>query len=220
MYKNEVHGRSFACALPTAALDAIQQGTLRNTWRGVPFLKDPFDIGLYLRLIGRLKPQTVIEIGTKHGGSALWFADMLEAHGLAGRVVSVDIEPQAAFVDPRITFIRGDALKLGEVLDDRFLDGLQRPWLAIDDSAHRFDMVLAVMEFFDRRLRPGDYLVVEDGVLAQLSGEHYRAYEDGPNRAVRHFLTRHGDRYEIDADLCDYFGYNVTFNPNGWLRRL
>jgi cephalosporin hydroxylase len=41
----------------------------RYTYRGVPMLKNPFDLALYLLLLWRLKPRTVIEIGSKSGGS-------------------------------------------------------------------------------------------------------------------------------------------------------
>ena len=27
------------------------------------------------------------------------------------------------------------------------------------------------------------------------------------------------EAYAIDTALCDQFGHNVTYNPNGWLRR-
>ena len=43
----------------------------RYTYRGVPMLKNPFDLALYLLLLRRLKPRTVIEIGSKSGGSGL-----------------------------------------------------------------------------------------------------------------------------------------------------
>jgi len=59
---------------------------------------------------------------------------------------------------------------------------------------------------------------VEDGVVSQLFGAFSR-YNDGPNRAVAQFLERYPEAYDIDTELCDFYGHNVTFNPNGWLRR-
>jgi cephalosporin hydroxylase len=76
-----------------------------------------------------------------------------------------------------------------------------------------------VLAFFDDYLKPGDYIVIEDGVLSDMAEANYRAYEDGPSRAVQRFLETRGSSYEIDATLCDYFGHNVTWNPNAWLRR-
>jgi len=214
-----VLGRSFDSAIPRKLLDSLQSGVMRNSYRGIPFLKSPFDICLYMQLISRLKPLTVIEIGTKFGGSALWFADMLTVHGLAGRVVTVDIKPQVQFIDHRITVKEGDARSLNDAITDDFMDSLPHPWLVIEDSAHSFETTLAVLRYFDPRLAPGDYIVVEDGVVSYLSGKRYRQYEDGPNLAIKQFLAANGERYLIDTELCDYFGYNVTYNPNAWLRR-
>lgn len=217
----EAQGRAFASELPGTALDRVQAGTMRTRYRGVPFFKSPFDIGLYLQLLGRLAPRTVIEIGTKYGGSALWFADMLSAQGIEDpRIVSVDIELQTRVEDPRIRFLHGDAGSLGEVLTPQLLQACPHPWLVIEDSSHFYEHSRAVLEFFDAHLSSGDYIVVEDGVVAQLGGEHYRRYQNGPNRAVADFLAMRGEAYAIDAELCDFYGHNVTYNPNGWLRRL
>jgi cephalosporin hydroxylase len=215
-----VLGRPFASVLKPPVLDDIQWGALNMTYRGVPMLKDPFDLALYTLLIGRLRPRTVIEIGTAYGGSALWFADMLGAHGIAGsRVVSIDIDPRAEVTDDRVEFVRGDAGSLDDVLDQRTMAGLARPLLAIDDGSHMFEDCLAALDFFHRHLRPDDYVVVEDGILSQYSHPKYKQFADGPNRAVSAFLAAHPAEYEIDTSLCDWFGYNVTSNPNGWLRR-
>lgn len=217
----EAQGRSFRCALGTQVLDGVQQGTMRTVYRGVPCFKSPFDLALYLQLLSQLAPRTVIEIGTKHGGSALWFADMLSAQGLAdARVVSVDIAPAAQFSDPRIRFFAGNAQALGEVLSPSLLASCPKPWLVVEDSSHMYADSLAVLDFFHEKLVSGDYVVVEDGIVAQLSGKHYEQYQQGPNRAVADFLRARPGAYEIDASLCDRYGYNATYNPNGWLRRL
>ena len=89
----------------------------------------------------------------------------------------------------------------------------------VEASAHLFEVSLAVLEFFHRQLIQDDYIVVEDGVVAFMPEEIYRHYEDGPNRAVEAFLLSHADCYEIDRSLCDFYGYNATYSPNGWLRR-
>ncbi|MEP7158133.1 MAG: CmcI family methyltransferase [Chloroflexota bacterium] len=206
-------GRPFAGLLKPPVLDDIQWGTLNMTYRGVRMLKNPFDLALYTMLIGRLRPRTVIEIGTLEGGSALWFADILSAHQIAEpRVISLDIQPSATVSDERITFVQGDARALDEALDAATMGAIERPLLAIDDGSHVYEDCLASLEFFNRHLGAGDYVVVEDGNLSQFSHPAYRA--------VAAFLSAHPQEYEIDTELCDHFGYNVTYNPNGWLRRL
>lgn len=216
-----VRGRPFRSSIPAPALDQLQAGTLAMDYRGVPFLKCPLDIALYLRLLSRQRPSTVIEIGTKNGGSALWFADMQSASGIPdARVISIDIAPSVSFSDSRIDFLRGDASDLSSVLTPEYLEGCRRPWLVVEDSSHLFRHTIAVLSFFHPLLRAGDYMVVEDGILSELSAPIYDRYEDGPNRAVAAFLEARGSSYEIDASLCDHFGYNATWNPNGWLRRM
>jgi len=215
-----VAGRPFSSRLPPEILDGIQNGTMTTVYRGVPFFKSPLDIALYLQLLSRLAPRTVFEVGTKFGGSALWFADMLTAQELDAGVVSVDISPLAAYTDPRIVFLEGDAKALGRVLSDDLLAGRPHPWLVVEDSSHFYAESMATLEFFHGHLRPGDYIVVEDGVVGQLSAEPYRKYDNGPSRAIIDFMAKYPGCYEVDARLCDHFGFNATYNPNGWLRRI
>jgi cephalosporin hydroxylase len=214
-------GRKFSSDIPGSVLDAIQAGVMRTKYRDVPFYKSPFDVVLYLQLFSTLMPRTVIEIGTKHGGSALWFADQQTTHQIKGaRVVSVDITPMAAFQDQRIDFVQGDAKALQHALTPELLAACAHPWLIVEDTSHHYNESFAALTFFHNYLSQGDYIVVEDGVVSQLSDAHYRTYEEGPNRAVSDFLQLYPGAYEIDVTLCDHFGRNVTYNPNGWLRRL
>lgn len=213
--------RDFDTALPGHLLNTIQQGVLNSVYRGVRCLKSPFDLALYQQLFSKILPQTVIEIGCHSGGSSLWFADLMAAHNVARpRVVTVDIEPRLAFSDERIQVIAGDAGNLAACLDDELLASCPRPWLVIEDSSHTYSTTINVLNFFDRYLHAGDYIVVEDGVVAHFSAPEYRQYENGPNRAVSDFLSAHRQNYTVDTDLCDFYGFNVTYNPNGWLRRL
>jgi cephalosporin hydroxylase len=206
--------------MPGETLSGIQRGTLMTKYRDRAFLKSPFDVVLYLQLLQRLRPGTVIEVGTYEGGSALWFADMMATIGLTPCVVSIDNGGRALFDDDRIGFMHGDALRLGEVLSADTIAALHRPFLVIEDSAHLYDTSLAVLEFFHRHLHTGDYIVIEDGVVAFLPEPAYRSLDRGPNRAIDTFLRVRRESYEIDRSLCDFYGCNVTYNPNGWLRRL
>lgn len=214
------NGRSFGSSIPRDVLASVQRGVLEGKYRGLRFLKSPFDVPLYLDLVDRLRPQTVVEIGTKEGGSALWLADTLRAHGIHGCVLSIDVASAPAVSDPMIKFLRGDARNLAQVLSEQVLASLARPLLVIEDSAHVFETTRAVLDFFHPHLAIGDYVVVEDGIVADLPGEQYRRYDNGPNRAVADFLNRHSGEYAIDVGLCDRYGYNATWSPNAWLRRI
>jgi len=212
--------RPFQSGIPPEVLSSLQHGSLRYSYRGVTLRKDPLDLALYTRLLYDLKPRTIIEIGTLAGGSALWFADLLTTYGVEGHVYSIDQRSSPQVSDPRITFLEGSALALADTLAVDLMRSLARPLLVVEDSAHRYEHTLAVLLFFHRHLAAGDYIVVEDGIVNDMPEPRYREYADGPNRALRAFLDQHPGCYEIDSELCDFFGYNYTFNPNGYLRRL
>ncbi|MGD0764116.1 MAG: CmcI family methyltransferase [Roseiarcus sp.] len=213
--------RDFETAVPAETFSSMQDGVLRSHYRGLPFLKSPFDIGLYIQLFSRQEFQTVIEIGSKFGGSALWFADQMSNHGVRSpSVICVDIAPLANYTDDRITVFTGDAADLGTCLTPDLLASLPHPWLVVEDSSHMYQHTLATLDFFYSWLQSGDYMVVEDGVVTHMTEEVYRRYKNGPNRAVSDFLARHPTAYRLDTDLCDFYGRNATYNPNGWLARL
>ncbi|HET6941604.1 MAG TPA: CmcI family methyltransferase [Sphingomicrobium sp.] len=191
---------------------------MSTKYRGVGCLKSPFDLVLYLQLFSQQTPRTVFEVGTRFGGSALWFADMMGNHGVPAKVITVDITPPEQMSDPRITFLRGDAKALEEVLNDELLRA-PHPWLVVEDSSHMYAESTAVLEFFHPHLIAGDYIVIEDGVVAFMDPAKYGKYESGPARAVEDFVSKHRGDYELDLSLCDHFGRNITYNPNSWLKR-
>ena len=200
--------------IPYDLLMKIQNGSMSYRYRGVPMLKNPFDLALYAMLLERVQPATLIEIGTHAGGSAMWFAD--QRPGM--RVLSIDLQPPEGVSHPSVDFFRGNAERLGEVLTAAVMESLARPLLVVEDSSHMSGTTAAVLDFFDGWLRPGEYIVIEDGILtAMRAGERY---DGGPLRAIHAFLARTRGRYEIDRTLCDYYGRNVTWNVDGYLRRI
>jgi cephalosporin hydroxylase len=196
----------------------IQQGAMAYRYRGLPLQKNPFDLALYLRLLAQARPQTLIEIGAYQGGSALWFADQASLLGLDLKVVSIDLEIPEAVANPAVSFFRGDARELGTVLTPAIMKAVKRPLMVVEDSSHLAGTTAAVLEFFDPWLRSGEYIVIEDGILSDMRVPEL--YDGGPLRAIDAFLEKSSGRYEVDRSLCDYFGKNVTWNVNGYLRRL
>ncbi|RBP79544.1 cephalosporin hydroxylase, partial [Rhodobacter sp. 140A] len=86
--------------------------------------------------------------------------------------------------------------------------------------AHDEETCTAVLDYFDPLLTAGDYMVIEDGAFRSDSDTPPGSSAlSPPSRAIDAFLARRSQDYEIDARFCDSFGYNATFNFNGWLRR-
>lgn len=196
----------------------IQRGTMAYRYRGIPLQKNPFDLALYSLLLERARPRTLIEIGSYMGGSAAWFADQGNILSLGLQIISIDIEVPPAPAIPSVNFLQGDARRLGLVLPPSLMKALPRPLMVVEDSSHLAGTTGAVLEFFDQWLRSGEYIVIEDGILSDMRVAHL--YDGGPLRAIKAFLEKSAGRYEVDRGLCDYFGRNVTWNVDGYLRRL
>jgi cephalosporin hydroxylase len=199
--------------IPGQVVQAIQ-GAKWNTaasetppvnWRGTVNMKDPFSLAAYPMLLWDLKPATVIEIGAYHGGSACWLADQAAAMGIDLRVVSFDIDvDRIVATHPRVTFARADSNDVAS-FDRARLAPLPHPWLVIEDAHVN---VASVLELFDSMMREGDYFIVEDVV------------DRAKYEAMRGFVIDAAGRYLVDTRFTDLFGYNVTWHPNGYLRRV
>lgn len=208
-----------ATDLPTDVLNAFQKGIMGWSYRGRPTWKCPMDLAIYAQILWELQPKTIVEFGSNKGGSALWLADQLSSFGVEGfHIYSLDIAPVTDLVDPRITFGYCDVSNPAAHIGLADLIHLPKPLLVIDDASHHADHVLAVLQFVDQALEPGDYLIVEDGILDHLGWSD--DYGGGPLKALRAFLSTSSGRYQIDRARCDTFGRNVTWNPEGYLRRI
>jgi cephalosporin hydroxylase len=202
-------------SLPIEVLLNLQRGILGYSYKGIDCFKCPFDLALYQRLIWNLKPRTIIEIGTWKGGSALWFADLMETYGIDGHLHGLDILEPPPLKNPRITFHRGDVMQLKNIFPLRWLETLPRPFLVIDDCGHFAEMTTAVLDHFAPVMRSGEYIIVEDAIGYEMLVDEQ--YNGGPRAALKSFLAR-TDRFSVDHEYCDYFGPNVTWNVNGYLK--
>ena len=209
--------RSWHTGLPFETLTSLQNALHNYRYKGVPLQKNPFDHALYPMLIWELKPRTIIEIGSKEGGSALWMGDLCDAFGLDCQIHSIDIVKVATVKHRRVTFHEGDGRNLGGLLTEKLLKKWPRPWLVIEDADHSFETSMAALDFFEDKLELQDMMVVEDGIISDLSPMPEGG--SGPHRALRKFLQRNYAEWEIRSEWCDFFGYNFTWCTNGFLRR-
>ncbi|MBL8770064.1 MAG: class I SAM-dependent methyltransferase [Phenylobacterium sp.] len=189
------------------------------TWRGVRTLKLPSDMWNYQEIITGHGVGWVVETGSRHGGSALYFADLLRNSGAPGRVFSIDfrpaLDPRAA-ADPLIDFITGDSAD--PAIAARILDGLpadRAPLFLILDSDHAAAHVRRELDLWAPRLRSGDYLVVEDTVV---NGHPVRPdHGPGPMEAIRAF--RADNPGLLIADPAREAKFGATFAREGYYLR-
>src|SRR5438309_6940589 len=92
--------------------DLAPQTWKETYWLGEPVRKLPLDLWLYQELVHDLRPDLIIETGTLRGGSAVYLGTLCDLVG-NGRVVSIDIAPEAQPPHPRVTYLVGSSVYLG-----------------------------------------------------------------------------------------------------------
>jgi predicted O-linked N-acetylglucosamine transferase (SPINDLY family)/cephalosporin hydroxylase/glycosyltransferase involved in cell wall biosynthesis len=218
IHKIPTHQRPWNTSLSQSVLQSIQKGSHYYSYRGISMIKNPFDFALYPLLIWNLKPQTIIEIGSKNGGSAVWFGDLMNNFDLNGHIFSIDIVKVKDIQHKRVTFMEGNGRKLDSTLSSDWINQLPRPLLIIEDADHTYETSSAVLKFFHSYLQMGDYIIIEDGIISDLTQD--KNHNSGPHRALKEFLSQHQGDYEIDENYCDFFGYNLTWCTNGFLKKI
>jgi len=196
------------------SIESIDNGHHKVTYRGVKAIRCPFDYLMYQMIISEVKPDLVIEIGTRIGGGAYYIADLLENLG-NGIVHTVDIVDEVDSIvkrHPRIKFFTEGWVNYDIELTKKFNN-----ILIIEDASHMYQDTLGVLNKFHSIVSKGSYLIVEDGIINEIGLE--KKYDGGPLRAIREFLPNHPE-FIVDRKWCDMFGKNATFNVNGYLKKI
>lgn len=165
------------------------------TWKGVRTLKFPPDMWLYQEIIHTHGIEYIIETGTRHGGSALFFTDHVR------QVVTIDPNPDWQFdwrKTNKIMPIQMSSTAPGVAA--AAIDFTPGKRMLILDSLHSADHVMAELLAFVPLLTPGDYIVVEDTVIDAL-----QIGQNGPLRGIERFLAT-GQPVKSDALTGQKFG--------------
>jgi cephalosporin hydroxylase len=188
-----------------------------TTWLGVPSEKPATDLWIYQEIIAELRPDFVIETGTRYGGSALYMATVCEALG-HGRVITVDMQELASSAScrpehPRITYLTGSSTSPQTIEQlRRTVSGAQCVMVVLD-SDHSMTHVSDELRLYRDLVTEGSYLIVED---TQFNG-HPTAPDHGPGpwEAVEVFL-KSAPEFSPDREREKFM---LTFNPRGYLRK-
>lgn len=202
-----------------------------DTYAGVRIVKFPEDLRTYEHLLWTMRADAVVEIGTRSGGSALWFRDRLRdmrTYGRIGesRVISIDVDltlAQTAMreADPDhdgITLLEADVCDptLPDRVRDLLPDGAR--CLVVEDSQHVYETTSAALTGFADFVPLGGYFVVEDGCVDVEEMRVDDTWPRGVLPAIADWLnTSEGERFQVRRDLELY---GMSCHPGGFLQRI
>jgi cephalosporin hydroxylase len=197
------------------SLKGLDRGHHKVTYKGIKAIRCPFDYVIYQMLIGEVRPDLIIEIGSHEGGGAMYLSDLLKVYNIEGEVHTIDIHDMAKENlkgYDNIKFFGEGAENYDLALAKRF-----KKILVIEDAAHTYECSKTAMDKFADIVSVGSYLIIEDGIINELGIE--KVYRGGPLKAIREFLPQHPE-FMVDRKWCDMFGKNATFNVNGYLKKI
>ncbi len=200
-------------------------------WMGRPIIQYPQDIVAVQELIWDIKPDLIIETGVAHGGSAVFFASLLELNALSGgpkdaEVWCIEIDLRAHNREailahpmyPRLKIFDGSSLneKIAQEVSQK-ASQCERV-MVILDSNHTHEHVLGELNLYASLVSVGSYCVVFDTVIEDLEVVD-RPWGKGnnPKTAVAEFLKTNSD-FVVDQAIDEKL--LISAAPGGYLKRI
>lgn len=196
-------------------------------WMGRPIMQFPQDIMALQEIIWNTQPSVIVETGVAQGGSAIFYASMLELLGGDRSVVAVDIEITLANREAienhpfghRVELVEGSSIDPSTVSRVHELTDGKGPVMVVLDSHHTQEHVLKELRLYSPLVTKGNYLVVFDTVIEDMpdafSADRPWKRGNSPKTAVREFL-RENDRFRTDHSVDAKL--HLSFAPEGYLR--
>jgi len=197
---------------------------LKTTFLGIASLQYPTDNWVLQEIISETKPDFIVETGTNAGGTALFYATILELLNGTGRVVTVDIGEHDSRVlqlplwKKRVEFLQGSSVS--NAVFEQIRDKVRGHKVMVTlDSLHTKAHVLEELKLYSQLVSLDSYLIVQD---TQLMGHpiplniYSHEGNEGPWEAVQEFVASNKN-FMIDHSRERFL---LTANPSGFLRRV
>ena len=141
----------------------------QTKWLGAPIRQNVLDLWTIQETIATVRPEVIIETGTFEGGSALFYADLLDRLGGPGGVLTIDNAPRSTPTHPRVTYLVGNSTSPA-VIDRVKAVAVQAagPVMVILDSDHSERHVSCELDAYSPLVTPGSFLLVQDGAIDRL----------------------------------------------------
>ncbi len=206
---------------------------------GLQTMQNPADMWVIQEIISDVQPDFIIETGTARGGSALFYATVLNRVNPGGQVITIDINPRvkegiadipSRNLRNRVVQVFDESIEVIESnsIDPDLVDQLvertrDKRVLVILDSCHHSRHVLRELELYSGLVSTGSYIIVQDTIIDQkqewidryAQGTGYESAA-GPAKAVAEFLGQSDAEFEADQSRERYL---LTFCPGGFLKR-
>jgi cephalosporin hydroxylase len=204
------------------------------TWMGRPIIQLPDDLLRMQEVIYAVRPTVIIETGVAHGGSLIFYASLLKAMGIDGRVIGIDVEIRqhnraalaAHELSAFLSLVEGSSVDPAVVTRVKSTVTPGATVLVILDSNHTRTHVLSELEAYGPLVSVGSYIVAADGITKDLAGAPRSQpdwAENNPSRAARDFVSRHSD-FVIEEPAWPFnegvVDGRVTYWPDGFIRRV
>jgi len=180
---------------------------------GIPMRQVPTDNWQMSEMMYEVKPDYVIEAGTLYGGSAVYYAAMLEFINPDAKVLTVDINEEQIHAEAknhplwtkRIKFYKGSSVapEIHEQLKAEIGEG-KKVFVTID-TLHAPKHVAAELDLYSQYVSVGSYMVLQD------------TYYEGLPEVLDEFLKTHPN-WERDEAADDRFIF--TKYRGGFLKRV
>ncbi|MEM9012103.1 MAG: CmcI family methyltransferase [Pseudomonadota bacterium] len=210
-------------------LDRYDYSYLWN-WMGVPIIQMPADVMATQEVVWATRPDVIIETGVARGGSVLFLAGLMQMMGLDGRVIGVDIDIRAhnrATIEAhpmaqRVHLIEGGSVDEGTLAAVRAQIPEGARVMAILDSDHSRDHVLAECRAYGALVTEDCYLIVADTLAGHVTAETAPKRRsklwyagDEPLSARDDYLAE-TDRFVVDEEINGKLV--LSSSPGGYLR--
>lgn len=195
----------------------LRKNTFDQTFfMGKNLMKFPTDLWTYQEIFFECQPDVIVETGIFLGGSTYYFSKLCQMMG-KGRIIGIDTVLDHVDDDVRklsnVTLIEGSSRDQSIYERVKAMIKPGESVMVILDSDHTPEHVYKEMKLFAQLVTPGQYLVVEDGIVDQAYPLFWR--RRGPLKAVRQFVNESSD-FAIDHYRTRFM---LTHTPSGYLRR-